>query len=130
MSTRKLVGLAAVVLVLGLAAIANAAEIKYAAYLEGTRADPRAYGRADWISTHREINFSVHVENVAVDDVAFVYVDGELMGVLAIVHGGSQIHVNLEKGKSPGFPRVKTGSTVEVYTPQNELILRGTFRSK
>ena len=130
MLTRKLTGLVALALVLGLSSVASAAD-KYVAYLDPSRIEPRADGRALWMATPNEIHFSVGIENCRDHEAVWVLVNGDPIGRVSIDEEGfGTLHVNMRKDQkdTTKFPRVTAGSSVMVIDADGEVILYGKFR--
>jgi hypothetical protein len=125
---RKLAGLLAAALVLGLPAIATAADIKFRADFTATQTDPLADGHADWRlnTVTGQITLSVEVEDVASTTTAFAYVNGRFVGVLNIVNGFADL--NLDNTQGDRIPRVTNGTVAQVRRASDgALILFGTF---
>lgn len=130
MFTRKLTGFAAVAVVLGLASMAWAADVKYAAQLTAQRGDQLATGRALWQAQGRMVTFSVFVDNVRSADFATVWVDGRYVGQFEIFDGsGSLVITNQQEAIQ--VPQVNPGSEIVIFAGDTDRpILYGWFRSK
>jgi hypothetical protein len=129
MFTRKLGGLVAVAVVLGLSSVAFAGDTKYVALLEGTRLEPRADARAVWMAMPNEIHFSVAIKNCAFCVEALVEIDGMFIGQVDIVDGDGLLHLNIPFNAA-GFPRVKGGTSMGIWSLDGALLLHGKFRER
>ncbi len=129
MIIRKVTGLAAVALVLSLATVAWAANVKYTAELIAQRGDELATGRALWQTRGSTATFTVVVDDVMSTDLATVWVDGRFIGEFDIVDGsGAMIITNQQE--SAVFPGVQPGSKIVIYAGDTDRpILYGSFRT-
>jgi hypothetical protein len=127
--TRKLAGLLVAAIVLGLPAVASAADIRFRAEFTATSNDPRADGHADWrlntVTGQRTL--SVEVEDVASTTQAVAIVGRRSVGVLNIVNGFADL--NLDSTQGDLIPRAGAGTTVEVRRlSDGAVLLFGTFQ--
>ncbi len=125
---RMFAGMAAAVLI-GLPTAAFAADAKFTTHLEGTRNDPRAMGRAAWVSEGRSITLSVQLAHVSSTELATVYVNGRFVGVIDVSAGAGTLNLDNRKAEDNAIPIIKNGSTIEVYGDDDTPILVGMFRN-
>jgi hypothetical protein len=130
MFTRKLCGLVAGVVILGLASVAWAADTTYVAQLTAQRGDQLATGRAMWMAQGGMVTFSVFVENVRSADFVTVTVDGRVVGTFEIIDGSGFLVIRNQQEVNQ-VPPVFAGSLIVIFAEDTDRpILYGAFRTK
>lgn len=88
-----------------------------------------ASGKAKFEMRPDRIRLSVEVQDVAVAEQVEVFIDGDSIGIVAIVAGGADINLDIRDGDS--VPVLGAGALVEVRdTSDGALILSGTLEPK
>ncbi len=130
MITRKLIGLAAVALVLGLATSAWAADAKFTAELIAQRGDELAIGRAVWQTQGRTTTFSVFADHVTSTDRVMVVVNDRYIGEFDIVDGSGMLIIS-DQQEASQLPQIRPGSKIVLYSVDDLApVLYGTFRTQ
>lgn len=122
----------AVVVLLGmhLSALAGGNETRLEASLTATaEREALASGKAKFEMRSDRIRLSVEVQDVAVAGHVEVFVDGDSVGIVAVIAGGADINLDIRDGDS--VPMLGAGALVQVRdTSDGTLILSGMLQPK